>query len=70
MGHRGLQPDMALAPLVGLVLLAHAAERERCGYRLERLDADRDADHDGSGPPVWREAAALLAERLRGNVGP
>ena len=29
---------------VGLVLDGHAAERERSGNRLERLDADRDAD--------------------------
>jgi hypothetical protein len=31
--------------LVGLGLDGHAAERERGGYRLERLGADRDADH-------------------------
>ena len=43
--HRGLNPDQALTPLVGLALVAHAAERERPGNRLERLDADGDADH-------------------------
>jgi hypothetical protein len=37
------QPDQALALLVGLVLEADAAERERPGNRLERLDADREA---------------------------
>src|SRR5271166_158768 len=40
-----LQPDVAFAPLVGLGLVAHAAERERPGYRLERLDGDGDPDH-------------------------
>jgi hypothetical protein len=40
-----VQPHIALASLVGLVLVADAAERERPGNRLERLDADRDADH-------------------------
>ena len=42
-GHRVLKPDQALAPLIGLGLVAHAAERERPGNSLERLDADRDA---------------------------
>jgi hypothetical protein len=35
MGHRGLQPDQALTPLVGRVLESHAAERERGADRLE-----------------------------------
>ena len=35
--HRGLKPDQALAVPVGLGLVAHAAERERPGNRLERL---------------------------------
>jgi hypothetical protein len=30
---------------VGLILDCYAAERERSGNRLERLDADRDANH-------------------------
>jgi hypothetical protein len=47
---------------------AHGAKRQRPRDRLERGLADGDADHDGSGPLVWRETAALLAERLRGNV--
>jgi hypothetical protein len=42
--HRVLKPDQALAPLVGLGLVAHAADRKRPGNRLERLDADGDAD--------------------------
>jgi hypothetical protein len=33
--HRGLQPDQALATLIGLGLDGHAAERERPGNRLE-----------------------------------
>jgi hypothetical protein len=41
---RVLEPDQAFALLVDLVLVAHAAERERPGNRLERLDADSDAD--------------------------
>ena len=40
--HRVLKPDQALARLVGLGLVAHAAERERPGNRLERLDGDGD----------------------------
>jgi hypothetical protein len=49
----------------------HATEPNgRPGDRLKRGLADGDADHDGSGPPVSRAAAALLAERLRGKVGP
>ena len=40
-----LQPDVALAPLVGLVLDGHAAERERGEYRVEGGGGDRDADH-------------------------
>jgi hypothetical protein len=43
--HRVLNPDQALARLVGLGLTAYAAEGERPGYRLERLDADGDLDH-------------------------
>jgi hypothetical protein len=39
------EPDELLALLVGLVLEAHAAERERPGDSLERGLADRDADH-------------------------
>ena len=29
MGHRGLQPEVGFIALVGLGLVAHAAERER-----------------------------------------
>src|SRR5271165_6286824 len=36
-----LKPDVAFASLV-----AHAAERDRPRNRLERLDADGDADHE------------------------
>jgi hypothetical protein len=35
MHHRFLKPDQALAPLVGLGLDGHAADRERGGNRLE-----------------------------------
>jgi len=44
-----VQPDQAFAALVGCVLVADAAERERSGNRLERLDADRDANHWSGG---------------------
>src|SRR5271166_2407834 len=40
-----LQPGRALTPLVVVRLDGHRAERERPGNRLERLDADRNADH-------------------------
>jgi hypothetical protein len=40
----GIEPNQALAALVGLVLVTDAAEREGPGYRLERLGADRDPD--------------------------
>jgi hypothetical protein len=40
--HRVLNPDGALAALVGLVLVAHRAKRERPGYGLERLGGDAD----------------------------
>ena len=40
---RVLKPDQALALFAGLDLVAHAAERERPGNRLKRLDADREA---------------------------
>jgi hypothetical protein len=43
--HVRLQPDQALAALVGLVLVADRAERERCGYRLEGGLGDGDLDH-------------------------
>ena len=42
--NRPVQPDELFAALVGLVLVSHAAERERPGNRFERVDADRDAD--------------------------
>jgi hypothetical protein len=42
--HRVLKPDQALAPLVGLGLDGHAAKQKRGADRLERLDADREAD--------------------------
>ena len=48
---RVLKPNQALAALVDRVLLTHVAERKRPGNRLERLDADRDANH-------WSEGAA------------
>ena len=40
-----VQPNQFLTALVGPVLVAHAAERGRSGYRFERLGADRDPDH-------------------------
>ena len=40
-----VQPDQALAALVDLVLITHAAERERGGNRLEGGLGDGDADH-------------------------
>jgi hypothetical protein len=43
--NRPFEPNQALTLLVGLVLIADAAEREGPRYRLERLDADRNADH-------------------------
>jgi hypothetical protein len=43
MRQKQLKPNQALALLVGLVLEADAAERQRAGNRLERLGADRDA---------------------------
>jgi hypothetical protein len=45
MGHSVLKPDQALAPQVGFDLVVDVAERERSGNRLERLDADGDADN-------------------------
>jgi hypothetical protein len=36
----GGEPNQALSLLVGLVLTTNAAERERPGNRLERLNAD------------------------------
>ena len=39
------QPDVALAALVGLVLIPHRAEREGSANRFERLDADGDPNH-------------------------
>ena len=39
-----LQPDGALALFVEVRLDGYAAERERPGYRLERLDGDGDAE--------------------------
>jgi hypothetical protein len=39
MGHRVLQLDQALAPLVGLGLVADAAERKRPGNRLDARPA-------------------------------
>jgi hypothetical protein len=46
--HRVLKPDQPLALVVGLVIIVHAAEGGRGANRLERLDADRDADLAGS----------------------
>src|SRR5580693_4259886 len=45
--HRVLKPDELLAPLVGLGLKPHRAERQRPGDSLERLGGDGDADHSG-----------------------
>jgi hypothetical protein len=45
------QPDQSLSMLVGRVLVADAAERERSG--LKRLGGDGDADQ-ASGPPRQR----------------
>jgi hypothetical protein len=42
----GLQPHVTLATLGCPGLVAHAAERERPGNGLERLDANGDLDHD------------------------
>jgi hypothetical protein len=42
--HCRLKPDVALARVVGFVLIAHAAERERGADRIEGGLADRDAD--------------------------
>jgi hypothetical protein len=57
--NRTIQPDQALAALVGLVLIADRPERQRFGYRLKRGRADRDADHGR----FWREATdTTLAE--------
>jgi hypothetical protein len=39
-----IQPDQFFAAFVGLVLEAHAAERERSGDGLERGLGDGDAD--------------------------
>jgi hypothetical protein len=48
------QPDEPFAALVDLVLVTDAAERQGGGYRLERLDADRDADHAVSVSLQWQ----------------
>jgi hypothetical protein len=40
-----VKPDQFFAAFVGLVLALDAAERERPGNRLERLDGDLDRDH-------------------------
>jgi hypothetical protein len=44
--HRTIPPDQSLSLLVGPVLEADVAERERFGNRIERLDANPDPDHD------------------------
>jgi hypothetical protein len=44
--------------------LAHAAERERPGNRLERLGADREADHSGSAAPNWAGETSVRIRRL------
>ena len=40
-----LKPEVALAPFVGLVLITHAAKRERGRNRVERGLGNRDLDH-------------------------
>src|ERR1700722_15441428 len=57
-----VQPDEALTALVGPVFITHAAELERCGNRLKRLDTDRNADHQICS--TRREAARLWRRRL------
>ena len=51
-----LQPDEALAALVGVGFVANAAQRQGGGYRLERLSGDGDADNaalsSGTADPV------------------
>ena len=60
-----------LAALVGLVLVAHRAERERVGNRLERHLRDRNADHDAACPVngLLGKTTYLTTVRLLINVG-
>ena len=69
-----LKPGVALAPLVGLVLIAHAAKRERGRNRVERGLGNRDLDHAAPHligttfelvPPVRNCPQADMIGRLR-----
>jgi hypothetical protein len=50
MRQKQLKPNQALTVFVVFVLIAHAAERERSGYRLECGLADGDLDHGVNSP--------------------
>jgi NAD(P)-dependent dehydrogenase (short-subunit alcohol dehydrogenase family) len=54
---RGRRCALAVPMLVGLVLKADAAERERLGDRVERALGDRNADHAGRGSRISRRGA-------------